>query len=106
MSATGGGASALFIHTRVTDDAIEVWAPTQTPTATVAGVAKLMGLPTDKVTVHQIRGGGGFGRRLENDYAREAALIAGKVSAPVMLQWAIPKAPRDERHPEEAEGTA
>jgi isoquinoline 1-oxidoreductase beta subunit len=71
----------------VTDDAIEVWAPTQTPTATVAGVAKLMGLPTDKVTVHQIRGGGGFGRRLENDYAREAALIAGKVSAPVMLQW-------------------
>jgi isoquinoline 1-oxidoreductase beta subunit len=69
------------------DGAIEVWAPTQTPTATVAGLAKLLGLPGDKVTVHQIRGGGGFGRRLENDYARESALIARKVSAPVMLQW-------------------
>jgi isoquinoline 1-oxidoreductase beta subunit len=67
--------------------AIEVWAPSQTPTATKAGLVKLLALPEDKVTVHQVRGGGGFGRRLENDYAREAALIARKVSAPVMLQW-------------------
>ena len=68
-------------------EAIEVWAPTQTPTATKTGVAKLLGLPPESVKVHQIRGGGGFGRRLENDYAREAALIAKRVSAPVMLQW-------------------
>ena len=35
-----------------------------------------------------------------------AAVILTTLVAPVMLQWAIPKAPRDERHPEEAEGTA
>jgi Kef-type K+ transport system membrane component KefB len=35
-----------------------------------------------------------------------AAVILTTLVAPVMLQWAIPKAPRDERHPESADGTA
>lgn len=87
---------------RVTNDLVEVWAPTQTPTATVVGLMKVFGFaPLDadpqtvlgmavrsgKVKVHQIRGGGGFGRRLENDYAREAAVIARRVGKPVKLQW-------------------
>jgi Kef-type K+ transport system membrane component KefB len=33
-----------------------------------------------------------------------AAVILTTLVAPVMLQWAIPRAPRDERHPEEAGG--
>lgn len=84
------------------DGAVEVWAPTQTPVATVAGLMIVLGhaqpeddpqqvvgaaLTSGKVIVHQIRAGGGFGRRLENDYAREAALISRKVGAPVKLQW-------------------
>jgi len=68
-------------------DSVEAWAPTQTPTGTVIGLAKMLGLPPERVKVHQIRGGGGFGRRLENDYAREAALISKKVAAPIKLQW-------------------
>ena len=71
----------------VQQDSVECWAPTQTPTGTVIGLAKLLAVDPKKVTVHQIRGGGGFGRRLENDYAREAALIARKVGRPVKLQW-------------------
>ena len=68
-------------------DAVEAWAPSQTPPAVAAGIAKLLGIAPDKVTVHQVRAGGGFGRRLENDYAREAALISKHVAAPVKLQW-------------------
>jgi isoquinoline 1-oxidoreductase beta subunit len=68
-------------------DEIEAWAPSQTPPAVAAGIVKLLGIAPDKVTVHQVRAGGGFGRRLENDYAREAALISKHVAAPVKLQW-------------------
>ena len=68
-------------------NAVEAWAPSQTPPAVAAGMVKLLGVAPEQVTVHQVRAGGGFGRRLENDYAREAALISRHVAAPVKLQW-------------------
>jgi isoquinoline 1-oxidoreductase beta subunit len=69
------------------DNAIQLWAPTQTPERGLQAVAKLMGLPEDKVTVHQTRGGGGFGRRLVNDYMCEAAAISKQAGMPVKLTW-------------------
>ncbi len=68
-------------------DSIEIWAPTQTPQAAVQAVAALLNLPTEKVTLHQLRGGGGFGRRLANDSVCEAAAIAKQVGVPVKAQW-------------------
>jgi len=68
-------------------DEIEVWAPTQTPQRAVSSVAEVWGLPEDKVKLHQIRGGGGFGRRLYNNFVCEAVAISEKVGAPVKLQW-------------------
>jgi isoquinoline 1-oxidoreductase beta subunit len=68
-------------------DSIEIWAPTQTPQAAVDGVAALLGLPKEKVTLHQLRGGGGFGRRLANDSVCEVAAISKHIGAPVKAQW-------------------
>jgi isoquinoline 1-oxidoreductase beta subunit len=69
------------------DGAIELWSPSQTPQRGAQAVASVLALPAAKVTVHQTRIGGGFGRRLANDYMAEAAAIARRVGAPVKLQW-------------------
>jgi isoquinoline 1-oxidoreductase subunit beta len=69
------------------DGSLEVWAPTQTPQRAVQALAGLFGIPSDRITLHQQRAGGGFGRRLVNDPVCEAAAIAQRVGAPVQLQW-------------------
>jgi isoquinoline 1-oxidoreductase beta subunit len=69
------------------DGILEMWNPTQTPDRGLSQVAAIAGLPDDNVIMHQTRVGGGFGRRLVNDYACEAAAIAMRVNAPVKLQW-------------------
>ncbi len=71
----------------VGDDGVEIWAPTQTPDRAVATVAKLLAIPAEQVTLHQLRAGGGFGRRLRNDYVCEAAAIAAQAKVPVKLVW-------------------
>lgn len=68
-------------------DSIEIWAPTQTPNMAVTAVAALLDLPEDRVTLHQLRGGGGFGRRLANDSVCEVAWIARELGVPVKAQW-------------------
>ena len=69
-------------------DSIEIWAPTQTPQTPSTRVAALLGLPKEKVTLHQLRGGGGFGRRLANDSVCEAALVSKQAGGiPVKVQW-------------------
>ncbi|MEE8162250.1 MAG: molybdopterin cofactor-binding domain-containing protein [Acidobacteriota bacterium] len=67
--------------------AIEIWAPTQNPGDGFASVARTLGLRKDRVTIHTTRIGGGFGRRLKNDYLCEAAAISKRAGAPVKLQW-------------------
>lgn len=69
------------------DGGVEIWATSQTPGAAVKAVAAALDLPEDEVIVHQVRGGGGFGRRLANDAVCEAAVIAKRLGIPVHLQW-------------------
>lgn len=65
----------------------EVWAPTQWPPDARDAVAKAVGLDPDQVQVNVTLIGGGFGRRLEHDYAVEAALVSKAANVPVKVIW-------------------
>jgi isoquinoline 1-oxidoreductase beta subunit len=65
----------------------ELWAPTQVPQDCRDSVAQAVGLDPDQVKVHVTLMGGGFGRRLEHDYAVEAALVSKAINAPVKVIW-------------------
>ena len=78
----------------VRDGRCTVWAPTQfqdAPSFIGGGsrqaAAKATGLDEDAVEVHTTLLGGGFGRRAELDFVREAAELASKVEGPVKVVW-------------------
>ncbi len=70
----------------------EIWLSTQSQSDTKDGVAKLLGLEPDQVIVNGLPVGGGFGRRLEHDFALQAAqlaqaLAADGITAPIKMIW-------------------
>lgn len=69
------------------DGKIEIWSTSQIPQIGRTMVARLLSLPESDVTVHLVRGGGGFGRRAYNDLMLDAAWISKIVGAPVKLIW-------------------
>jgi len=76
-------ATALY-----TADKCEVWCGTQNGEAAFAAVLEASGLPAEKCDVHKVMLGGGFGRRGQTDYVRQAVMIAKQMpGTPVKLLW-------------------
>ncbi|HEX5538427.1 MAG TPA: xanthine dehydrogenase family protein molybdopterin-binding subunit [Methylophilaceae bacterium] len=71
----------------VHDGECEVWVGTQAPSLAVAGMIGITKLPPDKVFVHNHHIGGGFGRRLDVDFIKQAVAIAMQVDYPVKVIW-------------------
>jgi isoquinoline 1-oxidoreductase subunit beta len=72
----------------VTADKVEVWVPTQNGEAALAAAAAAAEVAPEKVVVHKMMLGGGFGRRgAVQDYVRQAVLVAKAVGQPVKLLW-------------------
>ncbi|MFK4509194.1 molybdopterin-dependent oxidoreductase [Bradyrhizobium daqingense] len=76
-------ATALY-----TADKCEVWCGTQNGEAAFAAVLEASGLPPEKCDVHKVMLGGGFGRRGQTDYVRQAVIIAKQMpGTPIKLLW-------------------
>ena len=71
----------------VHDGICEVWAPTQSPQDVQRVAASITKLSLAKVIVNVPLIGGGFGRRLQTDYAQEAVRLSMAINAPVQVVW-------------------
>jgi isoquinoline 1-oxidoreductase beta subunit len=75
--------TALFANGKV-----EIWVASQNGDASLATAADAAGVRLADVKVNKLHLGGGFGRRGQQDYTRQAVLIAKQVPGrPVKLIW-------------------
>jgi isoquinoline 1-oxidoreductase beta subunit len=76
---------------RIGGDGCDLWAGSQAPTIDQQVVARIVGVPPDKVRVHTLLAGGSFGRRAtpDGDIAGEAASVAKAIGGdkPVKVVW-------------------
>ena len=75
----------------------EIWAPTQGQDSCIYTAKAILGTEA-KVTVHTPYLGGGFGRKFETDYVREAILIANTIGKPVKLTWSRTQDLRNDKY--------
>lgn len=69
----------------ITEAGAEIWAGTQWPSLVRDEAARILGIPAERVMVHMLTMGGGFGRRAAIDYAVEAVQVARAVGRPVKV---------------------
>jgi isoquinoline 1-oxidoreductase beta subunit len=74
-------------YAHVKPDECHVIAPTQMPSGASRAAHAVTGIPRENIRVEMTRVGGGFGRRLTNDYVAEAAMISKQTGWPIKLQW-------------------
>lgn len=71
----------------VQKDKCEIWVPTQNQSGTLSTAEHMTGLKADQITVHTTFLGGGFGRRAQTDFVKQALEVSQKTGRPVKLIW-------------------
>ncbi len=71
----------------VRPDRCDVWVPTQAQSGAREAAAMISGLSPAAVHVHTTFLGGGFGRRLRQDFLVEAVAVSKAVGKPVKVLW-------------------
>jgi len=71
----------------VQSDSATVWVASKSPNGAQSAVANAVGLSVDQVTLHVMRAGGSFGRRIYHEPAVEAARVSKAIGHPVKLMW-------------------
>lgn len=69
------------------DGGLELWGPFQTQDRNRGTAAKSAGLPVEKVRLHTLMLGGGFGRRLGDDGIPSAVAVVMALKKPVKVFW-------------------
>lgn len=70
------------------DGKLDIWTATQIPRILVQFAAETAGIDEENVTLHALIAGGSFGRRLEDDYVRQAVQLAvAHQGIPIKMTW-------------------
>jgi isoquinoline 1-oxidoreductase beta subunit len=67
------------------DGICEVWVPTQNPGNAFRGAKQVTGFKDKRIKIHTLRSGGGFGRRLQQDFVTDAVEVAQHTKVPVKV---------------------
>ena len=71
----------------VKKDSVLLAGPTQVPQPAQKAVSDLLKIPVDAIQLEISKMGGGFGRRLNNDFVLEAAELSSIIQKPVLVMW-------------------
>ena len=72
---------------QLADGMLTIWTGTQTTDQAVAVASRATRIPAADIGLHLQRCGGGFGRRIYNNFVAEAVAIAQKAKVPIQLVW-------------------
>ncbi len=85
--AVHGTIETASVTARLSGGRLELWMASQAPEAVRMAAARALGISRGDVVLYPMAAGGSFDRRLDNDHAIEAALIAREIGRPVQLVW-------------------
>jgi isoquinoline 1-oxidoreductase beta subunit len=78
----------MNVVVQLKDGRLDIWTGTQIPVFLIASAASVSGLRAEDIHLHSQLSGGSFGRRLEDDYVRQATELAKAYQGrPIKMTW-------------------